>query len=76
MYSYVVEPKHNIYFAAAYIRDIINVWAKKIDLSKHPEIVATLYPQGYGSPKPDPKSNERGDQIATEFYRLVKKWIK
>lgn len=76
LYQYVVEPKHNIRFAAAYIRDIINVWAKKIDLSERPEIVATLYPQGYGSPKPDPVSNEQGEQIATEFYQLVKGWIK
>lgn len=75
LYQYVIEPKHNIRFAAAYMRDIINVWAKKIDLSKRPEIVATLYPQGYGNPKPDPESNERGDQVAAEFYRLAKKWI-
>lgn len=76
LYQYVVAPKHNIRFASAYIRDIINVWAKYIDLTKHPEIVATLYPQGYGSPKPDPVSNERGEQIATEFYQLAKRWIK
>lgn len=76
LYQYVVEPRHNIRFAAAYMRDIINVWAKKIDLSKRPEIVATLYPQGYGSSKPDPESNDRGDQVAEEFYRLAKKWIK
>lgn len=75
LYPYVVEPKHNIRFAAAYIRDIVTVWAKKIDLLQHPEIVATLYPQGYGNPNPNPKSNERGDQVATEFYRFAKKWI-
>lgn len=75
LYQYVVEPKHNIRFAAAYIRDLINVWAKKIDLSKHPEIVATLYAIGYGVPKIDPKSNERGEQIATEFYALAKRWL-
>lgn len=76
LYQYVVTPKHNIHFAAAYIRDIINVWAKYIDITKRPEIVATLYPQGYGSPKPNPVSNERGEQIATEFYQLAKGWIK
>ena len=75
LYRYVIEPNHNIRFAAAYIRDLINVWAKKIDLSKHPEIVATLYAIGYGVPKIDPKSNERGEQIATEFYALAKRWL-
>lgn len=76
LYQYVIEPKHNIRFAAAYIRDLINVWEKKIDLSKRPEIVATLYAMGYGMPKVDPKANKRGEQITTEFYALAKKWLK
>jgi hypothetical protein len=75
LYQYVIRPKHNIRFAAAYIRDLINVWTKKIDLSKRPEIVATLYAMGYGVPKINPQSNKRGDQIATEFYALAKKWL-
>lgn len=76
LYQYVIQPKHNIRFAAAYIRDIINVWAKKLDISERPEIIATLYSQGYGEPKTDPKPNKRGAQIATEFYQLAKKWVK
>lgn len=75
LYQYVVEPKHNIRFAAVYVRDIINVWAKKIDLLKRPEILGTLYAQGYGEPKSNPKSNKRGEQIAKEFYRFAKRWI-
>lgn len=76
LYQYIIQPKYNIRFAAAYIRDIINVWAKKLDLSGHPEIIATLYPQGYGKPKTNPKPSKRGTQIATEFYQLAKKWVK
>lgn len=75
LYQYVIEPRQNIRFAAAYVRDVIDVWAKKLDISKRPEIVATLYAQGYGDPKLNPKSNERGEQIAAEFYRLAKRWI-
>lgn len=75
LYRYVVEPNHNIRFAAAYIRDIINVWAKYIDLTKRPEIIATLYSKGYGDPKSNPITSKRGTQIMEEFYPLVKKWI-
>lgn len=75
LYRYVVEPNHNIRFAAAYIRDIINVWAKYIDLTKRPEIIATLYSKGYGDPKSNPITSKRGMQIVEEFYPLVKKWI-
>lgn len=75
LYRYVVEPNHNIRFAAAYIRDIINVWAKYIDLTKRPEIIATLYSKGYGDPKSNPITSKRGTQIVEEFYPLVKKWI-
>jgi len=56
--------------------DIIAFWAKKIDLSSYPEILATLYSKGYGSPKTDPESSKRGEQIAKEFYALAKKWLK
>ncbi|MDO8579583.1 MAG: DUF1402 family protein, partial [bacterium] len=74
LYKYVVEPKHNIRFAAAYIRDSITVWARKLDLSNHPEIVATFYSKGYDL-KNDPEPSKRGKQIAEEFYVLAKKWL-
>lgn len=76
LYEYVVEPKYNLRFAAAYIRGMINAWSKYIDLSKRPEIIGTLYAQGYGTPKTNPVSIKRGDQIAVEFYELAKKWLK
>lgn len=75
LYQYVIEPKYNIRFAAAYIRDLINVWAKHIDLRKRPEIIATLYSKGYGDPKSNPAASERGAQIMKEFYPLAKKWL-
>lgn len=75
LYPYVVEPKHNIRFAAAYIRDVITVWSKYIDLAGRPEIIATLYSKGYGDPKSNPIASKRGAQIMEEFYALAKKWI-
>lgn len=75
LYQYVIEPKYNIRFAAAFIRSVIDVWAKHIDLRERPEIIATLYSKGYGDPKPNPAASERGMQIIKEFYPLAKKWL-
>lgn len=75
LYTYLINPKHNIFFAAAQIRSIINFWIPKIDLTRRPEIIATLYPQGLGKPNTNPQSIPRGDQIAKEFYQLAKKWL-
>jgi|SRR3989344_4503913 len=75
LYQYVIQPEHNIRFAAAFIRHVINFWSEHIDLTNRPEIIGTLYNQGYGSPNPHPKSIERGEQIAEEFYPLAKKWF-
>jgi len=75
LYAYLVDPKHCIFFAGAYIRSIINYWASYIDLAKRPDIIGTLYSQGYGKPKSNPIANGRGTQIATEFYSLAKQWL-
>jgi len=75
LYTYLVDPKHCIFFAGAYIRYIIDYWASYVDLTKRPDIIGTLYSQGYGKPKSNPKANERGIQIATEFYLLAKQWL-
>ena len=75
LYGYVAQPKHNICFVAAFIRSIVTVWSKYIDLSARPEIIGTLYSQGYGDPKINSTSIKRGDQIASEFYTLAKKWL-
>ncbi len=72
LYAYVVQPRHNIRFAAARIRQTIDYWAYKIDLSNRPEIIGTLYSQGLGEPKTNPRSSDRGLQIAQEFYPLFK----
>lgn len=76
LYDYVIQPKYNVRFAAAFIRNMIDDWIKYIDLSQKPEIVATLYHLPYRPPHPKPISDERGDQIALEFYKLAKKWLK
>lgn len=76
LYRYVVEPKHNIRFAAANLRFIIDTWMPFVDLSSRPEILGVLYSQGVGIPHAHPKSNERGEQIAHEFYQLANAWLK
>ena len=75
LYQYAVRPKHSIRFAAAFIRYVIDFWLPHIDLTNRPDIIGTLYHQGYGSPNPHPESIERGEQIANEFYSLAKKWL-
>lgn len=76
LYGYVVQPKHNIRFAAARIRDLIKGWSKYIDISGMPEILGTLYHRSYVSPHAHPKPNKRGSQISEEFYALAAKWLK
>ncbi|OHA88996.1 MAG: hypothetical protein A3C70_03115 [Candidatus Zambryskibacteria bacterium RIFCSPHIGHO2_02_FULL_43_14] len=48
LYAYLVQSKHSIFFAAAFVRHVINFWASKIDLQKKSEIIGTLYHKGYG----------------------------
>ena len=75
LYEYLIQPKHNIRFAAAFMRGLINDWAKEIDLSRRPEIIATLYHLPYRKPHSKPVADERGNQITIEFYGQAKKWL-
>lgn len=75
LYDYLVQPKHNVRFAAAFIRHVIDFWSPYTDLSNRVDVIGTLYHQGYGKPKENPKVNERGIQIANEFYLLAKRWL-
>jgi len=75
LYGYLIQSKHNIRFASARIRDLIDEWAKIADISEKPEIIATLYSLPYRKPHSKPEPNERGNQIATEFYAFAKKWL-
>ena len=76
LYQYVIQPEHSIRFAAAFIRYVIEFWPQRIDLTNRPEIIGTLYHIGYGKPKRDPKPDELGEQIASEFIPLAKKWLR
>lgn len=76
LFKYVVQPKHNIRFEAARIKSIIDHWSNFLDLTTRPEIIATLYSIGKGTPKTDPVASDRGLQIVGEFYEYAKKWIK
>lgn len=74
LYRYVIQPRHNVFFSAAYIRSLINDWMKFVDLSKRPEIIATLY-HLFKTPHFNPEADDRGTQIAKEFYQLAKNWL-
>lgn len=76
LYQYVKEPKHSIFFAAAKMRSVIDGWKKFVDLNARPEIIATLYHLPHRDPHASPQANERGVQIASEFYRLAKEWLR
>src|SRR3989344_1567551 len=75
LYTYIVQPKHSIFFAAAFIRFVIDFWSSHSDLSNRPEIIGTLYHQGYGEPKRSPQSNARGEQVANQLFPLAKSWL-
>lgn len=71
LYDYVVQPKHSIYFAAARMREIIDQWSGKIDLSDRLEIIFTLYHQKPRTPNLTPGPDKRGLQIQKEFLPLA-----
>lgn len=75
IYEYLKEPKHNIFFAAATLRSLIDNWKKFINLKEKPEILASLYSLSR-TPHKDPQPNSRGLQIANEFYKLAQDWLK
>lgn len=75
LYLYVKEPKHSISFAAARMRAFIDEWERFVDLNKQPDIITTLYSLPHVNPHPHPKPNDRGTQIATEFYELAREWF-
>jgi hypothetical protein len=74
LYDYLIQPQHNIFFEGAILADLINNWKEFIDLKNHFDILATLYSLSR-TPHSDPKPNDRGIQIANEFYNLAKKWL-
>ena len=75
IYSYIKEPKHSIFFGAAHLRSLIDEWLKFIDLNKKPEVLASLYSLKK-NPHINPQPNDRGLQIANEFYKLSQDWLK
>lgn len=74
LYSYLIQSKHNIFFEGAILIDLINNWKEFIDLKEHFNILATLYSM-YIIPHKEPHANNRGTQIANEFYNLAKTWL-
>jgi hypothetical protein len=76
LYTYVVQPEHSISFAVAKMRSLIDAWQKYIDISKSPDIIATLYSLKGKTPHARPQPNDRGLQIANEFYKLAREWLR
>lgn len=74
LYDYLIQPKHNIFFEGAILTDLINNWKEFIDLKSRFDILASLYSM-YKLPHENPQPNARGNQIASEFYNLVKTWL-
>ena len=72
LYDYVVQPVHNVHFAAAAIKNLIDQWLPTIDISDLPEIIGTLYHQPPRKPNTTPGPDERGAHIASEFYPFAK----
>ena len=69
-HKYAADKKHSVYFAAAFIRYLIDEWVSVIELQ--PNIIATLYHLEYRRPHAHPEPNERGIQIVNEFYPMAK----
>src|SRR3989339_773239 len=76
VYEYIKQPKHSIFFVAARMRYFIDEWKRFVDLTKRPEIITTLYSLSADNPKSNPQPNDRGLQIANEFYNIAKDWFK
>lgn len=75
LYKYTKHPIHSIYFAAAYLRWLIDSWAPFMDLSKRPEVMGTLYSLSQ-KPGKRPVISKRGRQIKDEFYPIARKILR
>lgn len=75
LYKYAYQPAHSIYFAAAYLRWLIDSWAPFVDLSRKPEALGTLYSLGQ-KPSELPPITNRGRQIKNEFYPIAMKVLR
>lgn len=76
LYPYLKNPEHSIFFAAARMRALTDAWKRFLDLGKKPEIITTLYHLSYRPPHGHPQPDDRGLQIANEFYPLAEKWLR
>jgi len=73
LYKYLKDPLHSANLSAAKIRYDINRWAPESDISNRPDILGTVYSLEEKPIHDNPDSNDRGKQIANEFYPLAKK---
>lgn len=74
LYQYLNNPEHSIYFASAYIRELIDDWSPTMDISNEHEIIGSIYATGQIPTEKDktPDVSDRGKQIRSEFYFIAK----
>lgn len=72
LYTYLIQPRHSVFFGAAKMRSDIDSWFKKHgeDISASPEKIGYLYSRGAVDTI---RMNSRAKQIGGEFYKLSKK---
>lgn len=73
LYAYVVQPKHNVHFAAAKIRERIDFWSPRLDISNRPDMIQYTYARGNKVTLEQLKKlDARARQTRREFYPLAK----
>jgi hypothetical protein len=73
LFPYVLDPANNLSFAAAHMRHVIDEWKMRAGVLIEPDIIATLYSRGVGTPHADPRPSERGMQIVRDFLPIARK---
>lgn len=75
LYAYIIQPKHNVYFAAAKIRERIDFWTPRfnIEIENRTDWMQFLYARGDGVTLEQLKKLDgRARQTLREFYPLAK----
>lgn len=72
LYQYLIQPKHNIYFAAGRIMEIIDFWSPHIDISQRTDMIQFAYARGEISLEQLMRLDDRARQTREEFYPLAR----
>lgn len=73
LYAYVVQPKHNVHFAAAKIRERIDFWSPRLDIAHRSDMIQYTYARGNKVTLEQLRQlDARARQTRREFYPLAK----